>query len=285
MRGKLAFVAAVLVLTISWGVSVGAVFGRPAPRFRHPGFRYPDFYWSRPYINGQWYYFPALPPAPPYDWWEERADVGRGGWETRQEVRDLIHVLRFGTSSERERAARELGRLPFDEVVNALSESLLRDPESDVRREAARSLGRIGADEARPALRYAARDDPSRSVREAAEDALAKLPPEPYLPPLRREFGPSRELERLLVRLNSGSKDDRKDAAKKLGDRKDPQAIAALTVALANDPEEDVRKEAAKALGHIGDPSALPALRWSAVHDREKDVRKEAAKAIDKILD
>lgn len=293
MKRSLASALAVLVITgltsvnstadVSWGVSVGAVFGRPAPRFRHPGFRYPDFYWSRPYVNGQWYYFPALPPAPPRDWWE--ADVARGEWEARQAARGLIHELRFGSSDEREHAARELARFRIDEVVNALCDSLLRDPESDVRREAARSLGKIAADEARPALRYALRDDSSHEVREAAEEALEHLRPEPYLPPLRREPGRDHELDRLLFRLESGSKGDREDAAKKLGDRKDPQAVASLTVALGNDPEKDVRKEAAKALGHIGDPGALPALRWAALHDREKDVRKEADKAIDKILD
>lgn len=312
MRGKLASAVVGLVLTglmsansmagISWGISVGGAFGHPGPRYRYPGLRYPGFYRPGPYIGGQlyyypdlyWsapyttvprYYFPAMPLEPAAGWAGERSAVTREGGEARQDVRDLIHLLRFGTAGERQEAARELGRLPFAEVVSALSDSLLRDPDGDVRREAARSLGNIGAEEGRPALRYAARDDPSSAVREAAEQALGQLPPEPYLTPLRRVVGRDRELDRLLLRLDSGSKGERKDAAKKLGDRKDPQAVASLAVALANDPEKDVRKEAAKALGKIGDPSALAVLRSAALHDREKDVRKEAAKAIDKILD
>jgi len=293
MKRSLASALVALVITgltsvssmadVSWGVSIGTVFGRPPARSRHPDFRYPDSYWSRPYARGQFYYVPAPPPAPPRGWWE--ADVARGEWEARQAARSLIHELRFGTSREREHAARELARFRMDEVVNALSDSLLRDPENDVRREAARSLGKLGADEARSVLRSAARNDPSHKVREAAEDALEHLRPEVYRPPLRPIVGRDHELDRLLFHLESGSKGDRKDAAKKLGEREDRRAVAPLTVALGNDPEEDVRKEAAKALGRIGDPSALPALRWAALHDREKDVRKEATKAIDKILD
>lgn len=230
----------------------------------------------------------------------ERVEVAREAREARRSIRNLIQALRFGSSGERERAARELGCLPVDEVTGALVESLLRDPDRDVRREAARSLGNLGAEEARPALRRAARFDPSSRVRRAAQEALRRLgPPGPRPPvwfgerrPGRDSWRPSRrddahyeELCKALQRLRFGDKGDRKDAAKKLGKLEDPQAVPALVEALRSDPEEDVREEAAEALGRIGDPRALSALRWAARHDREDDVRKEARKAIEKITD
>jgi hypothetical protein len=268
-----------------WGISIGASFGHGEPHFRHPGFGHSEVRWSGPRISAQLYFAPSFSSERREGWWEDREDVARQGREIRQDVRDLIQVLHFGTPKERKEAARELGRLPFDEVVSALSSSLLGDPESDVREEAARSLGKLVAEDARPALRYAARNDASHEVREAAAKALEQLGPEPYqlLPRGREE--PRDGLRRLVRQLDSVSKSDRQEAAKKLGDWKDPLAVAALVDALASDPEKKVREEAAKALGRIGDPSALPALRQAELRDGEKNVRKAAEKAIDKITD
>ncbi len=231
--------------------------------------------------------------------WGRDRQVVREGREARQSIRDLIDDLRFGSRSERERAAKELGRLPVDDVVGALTEALLRDPDKNVRKEAARSLGKLGAEEARPALRHAARSDTSKRVRKAAEEALDQL--RPPLPPLvRREYRypepdydrfdreyrqPYDKLDRLLRELRSGDEDDREEAAKKLGKLEDRRAVPALVDVLRRDPEEDVREKAAEALGRIGDRSALPALRWAERHDREDDVREEAEEAIEKITD
>ncbi|MCK4299337.1 MAG: hypothetical protein KAX80_07385, partial [Planctomycetes bacterium] len=67
--------------------------------------------------------------------WGRDRQVVREVREARQSIRDLIHDLRFGSRSERERAAKELGRLPVDGVVGALTEALLRDPDKNVRKE------------------------------------------------------------------------------------------------------------------------------------------------------
>ncbi len=232
-------------------------------------------------------------------WWGRDRQVVREVRGARQSVRDLIHDLRFGSRSERERAAKELGRLPVDDVVGALTEALLRDPDKNVRKEAARSLGKLGAEEARPALRHAVRFDTSKRVRKAAEEALGQL--RPPLPPLvRREYRYPEpdygrfdreyreaydKLDRLLRELRSADEDDREEAAKKLGKLEDRRAVPALVHVLRRDPEEDVREKAAEALGRIGDRSALPALRWAERHDREDDVREEAEEAIEKITD
>ena len=236
------------------------------------------------------------------------ADIGREGREAQQSIRRLIQALRRGSQSERERAARQLGRVPMANVNQALIDALLHDPDKDVRKEAAKSLGNLGAEQAVPALRYAERFDPSKRVREAAEHALREIRRrhpnapvwrEPRYPDRdrddrfwehRRDFDPEwdraySELHRLLQELAFGDKGDRKDAAKKLGKLEDRRAVPALIDALRRDPEEDVREEAAEALGRIGDRSALPALRWAERYDEEKDVRKEAEKAIDKITD
>ncbi len=231
--------------------------------------------------------------------WGRDRQVVREVRGARQSVRDLIHDLRFGSRSERERAAKELGRLPVDDVVGALTEALLRDPDKNVRKEAARSLGKLGAEEARPALRHAVRFDTSKRVRKAAEKALGQLPP-PLPPLVRREYRYPEpdygrfdreyreaydKLDRLLRELRSGDEDDREEAAKKLGKLEDRRAVPALVDVLRRDPEEDVREKAAEALGRIGDRSALPALRWAERHDREDDVREEAEEAIEKITD
>lgn len=304
----LVVVAAVVLSTTAWAggslsIGVRLPFGQRSRRDRsYSGRRqrpqeYRPFrrgsYYSQPYrrdsrIRRYGYERPELRFGYTFSWGDER-EVRRDGRQARESVRNLIWTLRYGRSSERERAARDLGRLQVDDVVEALIDSLLRDPEKDVRKEAARSLGNLGAEEARPALRQAARHDPSKRVREAAEDALKKLRPErrprPYWPEYRRYDRDEAKLDKLLRELASPHKSERKDAAKDLGKLKDRRAVPALIQALKHDPEEDVREEAAEALGRIGDRSALPALRWAVRHDHEKDVRRKAEKAIDKITD
>ena len=244
------------------------------------------------------YYRPGLDIEYEYRWGSDRV-VRREGAEARESTRDLIQALRFGSQGERERAAKELGRLPVDDVVGALTEALLRDPDKDVRKEAAQSLGNLGAEEARPALLHAARFDTSKRVREAAEKALTQLRPTVRLPAWQEYRYPERDyerfdreyreasakLDRLLRELGSDDKDDREDAAKDLGKLEDRRAVPALVDVLHRDPEEDVRQEAAEALGRIKDRSALSALRWAERHDPEEDVREEAEKAIEKITD
>jgi len=304
--------------SISFGIPLGD-HGRLRTGF---GWQDGDFYSGgsyRPGFGPRYYQlrrYPGRGFGYPYGWGRDRygwdrvregrrdREVGREGRQARESVRRLIRDLRQGSRGERERAARELGQLPVDDVVGALIDSLLNDSEKNVRKEAAKSLGKLGAEEAVPALRYVERRDSSKRVREAAKSALEQIHRQRPRTPVRQGlrypdryrgdgFGehrpgwgrPFSELDKQLQRLVSGDKGDRKDAAKRLGKLEDRRAVPALIEALRRDWEEDVREEAAEALGRIGDRSALPALRWAERQDEEKDVRKEARKAIERITD
>jgi len=223
-------------------------------------------------------------------------DVRRVGRRARESTRDLIRALRNGGRKERERAARELGKLPVDDVRGALEEALLRDPVKDVRKEAAKALGKLGDEQSRPVLRRAALRDPSKRVREAAERALRELRPRrPGRPVIRprqgdrydrdRPHGRISEVEALLYQLEGAHKHERVEAAEKLGKLRARRAVPALIVALGHARDEEVREAAAKALGRIADRAAVPALRQAARHDPDDDVREEAREALEDILD
>ena len=59
--------------------------------------------------------------------------------------------------------------------------------------------------------------------------------------------------------LQSPDDDTREEAARALGELKDPRAVTPLISAL-EDPNHYVRREAAKSLGRLGDERAIPAL-------------------------
>ena len=156
----------------------------------HSSFPYDRRYLRSPgYGDSLRFGWPGISFGYTYSWGDSR-ESARDGRQARGSIGDLIWTLRYGSSSERKRAARELGQLPVDNVTDALIDALLHDPDKDVRKEAARSLAKLGAEEAWPALRYAARSDPSKRVRDAAEDALKKLAPEPLPWPYRQEVKP-----------------------------------------------------------------------------------------------
>src|ERR1700742_2185559 len=69
-------------------------------------------------------------------------------------------------------------------------------------------------------------------------------------------------LETLLAYLKSPNVSTRRDAAKKLGDRREHSQIAveALAVAARKDDDRDVRAEAINSLGKIKDFTAVPDL-------------------------
>jgi len=128
-----------------------------------------------------------------------------------------------------------------------------------------------------------------------APAATAAVPPAPAprpmlrpVVPLPRPMLPSPKELRLLRRLQqSPNKEDREDAAEDLEDFRTPRVIAALQMALLNDPEKDVREQCAKTLGKFGQLGAqtcLPALRAAEQTDRDRSVRKAAAKAIERLL-
>ena len=84
----------------------------------------------------------------------------------------------------------------------------------------------------------------------------------------------TQSLETLLAYLKSPNSETRRDAAKKLGERRvrDPLAVDALAVAARRDDDKDVRAEAMKSLGLIKDFSALPDM-LDGLKDAQKNVR------------
>jgi HEAT repeat protein len=84
----------------------------------------------------------------------------------------------------------------------------------------------------------------------------------------------TQSLETLLAYLKSPNADTRRDAAKKLGERRvrDPLAVDALAVSARRDDDKEVRAEAMKSLGLIKDFSALPDM-LDGLKDAQKNVR------------
>lgn len=91
----------------------------------------------------------------------------------------------------------------------------------------------------------------------------------------------SESLETLLAYLKSPNVSTRRDAARKLGERRvrNQLAIEALATTVAKDNDHDVRQEAVNSLGLIKDFSALPEM-LDALKDLEPDVRGVAARAL-----
>lgn len=94
-------------------------------------------------------------------------------------------------------------------------------------------------------------------------------------------LGETQRLETLLAYLKSPNVDTRKEAAHKLGERRehDQIAIEALAVAATKDEDEGVRAEAIKSLGLIKSFSALGEM-LSGLKDPEPEVRRSAIKAL-----
>jgi len=116
------------------------------------------------------------------------------------------------------------------------------------------------------------------------DDGFANLgsgPPEGGAPPNRTGFT---DPSRLLLRsLNSDDPTVRANAARTLGEIKDPQGVEALIQAL-KDPHRKVRFWAAWALGVIRDPRGVPHL-VAALQDADEGVRYRAAEALGEVKD
>lgn len=91
----------------------------------------------------------------------------------------------------------------------------------------------------------------------------------------------TQSLETLLAYLKSPNVETRRDAARKLGERRvrDQVAVESLSVAARQDYDREVRVEAVKALGLIKDFSALPDI-LGALKDSQTDVRLMAARSL-----
>jgi HEAT repeat protein len=90
-------------------------------------------------------------------------------------------------------------------------------------------------------------------------------------------------LETLLSELHGTDRQKRCDAARLLGQSRDPRAVDALLPDL-NDPDWRVRRNAAQALGALKTPRAIQPL-LEALKDRTATVRERAAVALGRIKD
>jgi HEAT repeat protein len=91
----------------------------------------------------------------------------------------------------------------------------------------------------------------------------------------------NQSLETLLAYLKSPNADTRRDAARKLGERRvrDSLAVDALAVAARRDDSKEVRAEAMKSLGLIKDMTALPDM-LDGLKDAQKNVRSVTVHAL-----
>ena len=92
------------------------------------------------------------------------------------------------------------------------------------------------------------------------------------------------KLDKMLANLSPDVPwGERKLAAQKLGNLRDPEALPWLIYALPSDPFWMVRCAIIQALVMIGEPDALPVLREIAARDYFQVVRSHALKAIEKL--
>jgi len=91
----------------------------------------------------------------------------------------------------------------------------------------------------------------------------------------------TQSLETLLAYLKSPNVETRRDAARKLGERRvrEQLVVESLSVAARQDYDREVRVEAVKALGLIKDFSALPEM-LGALKDSQTDVRLMAVRSL-----
>ena len=91
----------------------------------------------------------------------------------------------------------------------------------------------------------------------------------------------TQSLETLLAYLKSPNADTRRDAARKLGERRirNQLAVEALAVAARKDEDREVRSTAVESLGLIKDFSALPEM-LGALKDTQPDVRSIAVRSL-----
>jgi len=93
---------------------------------------------------------------------------------------------------------------------------------------------------------------------------------------------PCREVETLLSNLTADTPwGERQNAAKELGNLRDPDALPGLLAALPTDPFWMVRCTIIQALEVIGDPRAILTLQEVAINDGFQVVRAYATKAIE----
>jgi hypothetical protein len=88
----------------------------------------------------------------------------------------------------------------------------------------------------------------------------------------------SGDISEVLKALGSSDEDDREEAARSLGELREPEGVEPLIAALG-DRSRYVRREAAKALGAIGDERGIPPL-VRALKDDDRSAREGAAEGL-----
>ncbi|KPK44725.1 MAG: hypothetical protein AMJ65_02205 [Phycisphaerae bacterium SG8_4] len=95
---------------------------------------------------------------------------------TRQQLSELLKVLKIGDKASRLGAIRELAPFSFDAKVRAaLEEVLLSDSEAELRKQVATSLGGTENSDVTAALKIAKAKDADRGVRQAAYRAIIMI--------------------------------------------------------------------------------------------------------------
>jgi HEAT repeat protein len=156
-----------------------------------------------------------------------------------------VQQLARGDSQSRSTATYALGRLPFDQSMDLLSE-LLRDPEPAIRSEAAKALGRIGTPRVIPAL-LEALAGPSE-LRRHARKSLGKIA---------RKHGEETLHELARLAEQAERPEIRSELGDVLGRLRSPQVIEPL-MKLLKDPEWRVRWKVLKALERLERHVPLP---------------------------
>jgi aminopeptidase N len=177
--------------------------------------------------------------------------------EFHKEKKEWLYQLKNATElADRADAITALGKLKGDdEVVAALSNSLLNDKAWGIRANAADALGQLGGSTASKQLLGALNTAKEPWVRNRIVSALANFKDDPAI----------------VAKLTSIAGDDtsyraRAAALQGLGRLKAPGALATLDAAVAADsPDGFLRNAALRSMGPLGDDKAVPLLReWSA---------------------
>jgi hypothetical protein len=95
----------------------------------------------------------------------------------RAKLGDYLEKLRFGRADQRQGAIRQLDRYQGTQVVAAMINALINDPDLYVRKEAAYRLGKAADPMALPFLEDAASNDLEKIVRRNAKKALGAIRP------------------------------------------------------------------------------------------------------------
>jgi len=92
-------------------------------------------------------------------------------------------------------------------------------------------------------------------------------------------------VDELIQQLKSGDVRARREAARALGDYRDPRVVDALSRAMVVDAVPGVREDAAHSLGKIGDPKVVPLFADVLSNDDDASVRQTVIFALEKFAD